>query len=340
MAQAKISNKTACEVKILFSNDEEFRPLVAPIVKATFDISDSGQLKFSKNQIPVNFDGEYYDDPENSSYVFEPEAAYVKPGTDVVVIGDAVSRKGAVTHLLVEIKIGDLYKKLGIFGNRYWLKQSVGYVVSEIEPFEHMPLVYENAFGGWDRRHQDPNMHGFDARNTVGKGFYRGDIDYVSGIDMPLPNIENPDDLISSIKDQPAPVGCGFTLPHWMPRAKLAGTYDSSWEIDRNPLLPKDFDRRYFNAASGGLISEQYLTGKEAVSISNMTAGGILQFYLPGARPPVVEIEFADTYEEMRTVLDTVIINLREMQLQLIWRNYLLLKKSPHDVEAVSIRYG
>ncbi len=339
MAQAKITNHTACEYQTLFANDELFRPVLTPVIKATFDIAADGKLKFAENQVPICLDGEHIDEPETSSYVYEPECAFIKTNTDVVVIGDAVSGAGPVTHLLVDIRVGNLHKKLGVIGDREWIKQSVGYAISEVTPFESMPLTYENAFGGWDKRHEKIELQGFEARNTVGKGYYRTDVEHVPG-EMPLPNIEDPDALITSIKDKPAPVGCGFTLPHWQPRVQFAGTYDQAWQEERSPMLPADFDRRYFNAASDGLMAAGYLTGREAVVIKNMTASGLLQFSLPGARPPVCEVEFKSTYEELPTLLDTVIINVREMQVQLIWRNCLILPSGPHSVEAIDIRYG
>lgn len=339
MAQAKINNKTACEYATLFANDEQFNPLVTLIIKATFDILPSGQVKFAKKQIPVDLKGKHLGDPETSSYLYEPECAFMKPTTDVVIVGDAVSNRGPVQHLLVEIKVGDLNKRIAVLGNRHWVKQGVGYGVSNITPFEVMPLVYENAFGGWDKRHEDPEKHGFEARNTVGKGYFRTDVEH-GETPMLLPNIENPDALINDIKDKPEPVGCGFTLPHWQPRAALAGTYDENWQKNRSPLLPEDFNKSYFNAASQGLIAPKYFTGKEPVYIKNMTADGVLQFQLPGARPPVCEIELKDSIETVTTNLDTVIINTRTMQLQFIWRNYLLLNSGAHDVEAINIDYG
>lgn len=342
MAQATIENHTACEYQVLFANDESFRPLVTPIIKATFDISSEGKLTFAKEQIPVNLDGAFAGDPENSSYVYEPECAFMKPTTDVVVIGDAVSPQGPVSHLLVDIQVGSLAKKIGVIGNRQWLKQAVGYVISEPERFERMALTYENAFGGWDRRHPDVARHDCDPRNSVGKGYYCIDsheTDAAAG-PMLLPNLENPDALIRHLKDRPEPVACGFTLPHWSPRAAYAGTYDQTWLDSRSPLLPADFDRRFFSAASPGLISERYLTGKESVVIKNMTPNGHLAFSLPGARPPICDIEFKHSTKQLNTLLDTVIINVAQMQLQLIWRNYLVLPRGPHDVESIDIRYG
>jgi hypothetical protein len=336
---AKINNHTVLSHEILFANDEKFRPVVTPILKATFDILTDGQLKFSEEQIPINLAGEYNGDPECSSYIYEPECAFIKPATDVIVIGNAISSQGPLRHLAVEIQIGNLNKRIGVIGDRQWLKQINGYVISEITPFESMPLTYENAFGGWDRRGADPEKHDFEGRNTVGKGFYVKKTE-PNGEPMYLPNIEDPRDLIKSIDDRPAPMGCGFTLPHWLPRAQTAGTYDKNWEENKSPMLPEDFQRKFFNAASEGLVAQGYLTGKEKVQISNMTPGGMLVFYLPGVKPPVCQIELKETETELTTFLDTVIINTNTMQLQLLWRNVYLLDRGPHDVESIDIYTG
>ena len=293
----------------------------------------------AKEQLPINLSGEHVADPESSSYMYEPECTFFKPTTDVVVIGDAICPNGPATHLLVDIQVGQLKKRLGVIGDRQWIKQAVGYHMTEPTPFERMPLTYENAFGGWDKRDPVESKQEFEPRNTVGKGLYQthhGELDEP----MWLPNIENPDQLIQRISDRPAPVGCGFTLPHWQPRARFAGTFDKAWEETRSPMLPLDFDRRYFNAASDGLISPQYLAGNEAVRITHMTPERILQFNLPGARPPVALVELRAEERYLSTHLDTVIINTRSMQLQLIWRNYCLLDNGPHDVKKIELNYG
>jgi hypothetical protein len=55
----------------------------------------------AEKQIPVNLAGEYWEDPDNSSYKYEPDAAFVKPSADMVLIGHAYpSRPGAAESLV------------------------------------------------------------------------------------------------------------------------------------------------------------------------------------------------------------------------------------------------
>jgi len=338
MSQVKIINNTAFEYQTLFATDEKGNPIVTPIIKGTFAINLDGTLEFLQQQLPVNLEGEFYADPATSSYLYEPECAFVKPKTDVVVLGAAISSNGPVNALLVDIQVGHLQKKLKVTGDRYWIKQGKSYALSKIIPFETMPLNYENAFGGWDRRFEDEARHGFEARNTVGKGFYLPDAPYTEP--LPLANIEDPLNSVQKITDRPEPAGCGFTLPHWQPRAALAGTYDDEWIEKRSPMLPADFKKEYFNAASSDLMADNFLQGNERVSITNMTPGGHLDFYLPGVNPPVCMIELKNKLVELNLNLDTIIINTEQSWVSLLWRNYQRLDDSYHDVEEMSIVYG
>ncbi len=46
----------------------------------------------------------------------------------------------------------------------------------------------------------------------------------------------------------------------------MMGLADEVWNKTRKPLLPKNFDRRYFNAAAPGLVAPGYLKGDEPVA--------------------------------------------------------------------------
>ena len=155
---------------------------------------------------------------------------------------------------------------------------------------------------------------------------------------MPLPNLEDPKHLISSYTDKPPPAGFGFISPNWEPRAQYAGTYDETWQKERMPLLPLDFDRRFFNAASPGLVAPGYLRGDEPVMITNASPNGRLTFNLPGIPPPRVKVALRGNKEHvLQTNLDTVIINTDENKVFLLWRSHLVVRNGPHDVVAIEV---
>ena len=136
----------------------------------------------------------------------------------------------------------------------------------------------------------------------------------------------------------PPPTGFGFISPHWQPRASFAGTYDKKWDQTRKPLLPTDFDRRFFNAASPGLIAPGYLRGDEPVAIVNASPGDRISFNLPGVLPPWCEVELRGGKKEvLQTQLDTVISNTDEMLVFLLWRAHMVVRNGPQDVLAIEI---
>jgi len=336
MAQPEIQNKTPFAFDPLYMNDEEGRPMVVPIVKASFSIEKYRLVFPPDNQTPVNVSGEYRGDPETSSYKYEPEIVFFKPSTDVVLIGSARINQSATTEIYVGFQVGPIKKVVRVVGNRVWEKHLGIITMTDPEPFETIPLVYENAYGGWDRSRGGPNTHSFDSRNPVGTGYRGKDTRFEEGI--LLANLEDPSQPIRNFGDTPRPVGFGFVSPHWQPRAGLSGTYDEAWQKERMPLLPKDFDRRFFNAAPRDQIAPGYLRGDESVVVTNASPSGRIAFNLPGVEPPKCRIELrGNKKHEPQTNLDTVIINTDEKLLFLIWRAYLTLRNGPHDVVSIEV---
>ena len=164
-------------------------------------------------------------------------------------------------------------ESLAIAGGFAW---QVSARASEPLPFERVPLVYERAsrrttWSQEQRRRSDVVRPKESCRNRIRSS--RRHRDQVDG--LALPNLEEPSALIKRPEDQPAPQGFGYVGRHWTPRAALAGTYDAAWESERSPFLPDDFDERFFNGASPGLVATPHLRGGEDVKINNASSQGI-----------------------------------------------------------------
>lgn len=334
MGHPQIENKTPFVLEILFLVDEELRPLVVPVVKATWSILPTGQLVLAEQQVPVNISGELWgEDSEKSSYKYEPEVAFMKPATDVVMVGHAYAPRPGTKEMVVGLRVGSLVKEVLVSGDRIWFKTMGSVAMSGAVHFEKIPLQYERAFGGWDRDHPDPRKHSVEARNPVGVG-YRAAGGFLEG--QKLPNLEDPRARIKGLGDRPAPAGFGFVSPHWQPRAALAGTYDEAWTKTRSPLLAKDFDRKHLNAASSGLVASGYLKGSEQVAVVGATPEGRLSFALPGLPPPMVQVTLTQGVPQPVTMaFDTLIIEPDEKRVQMLWRGNLTLRIGPHDVRSV-----
>src|SRR5690606_38106709 len=103
-------------------------------------------------------------------------------------------------------------------------------------------------------------------------------------------NLEHAHALLRDPSDRPPPAGFGFVGPHWEPRARHAGTYDEAWQQARMPLLPTDFDRRFFNAVPADQTAPGFVRGDEPVVIANASPEPWLRFRLPGEPPPRVTV--------------------------------------------------
>jgi hypothetical protein len=316
--------------------DVEGIPQFVLLVQAAFSIAHPGGLSLLGEQPAPNVAGEWYGDPASASLKLEPQIAFVKPATDVVLRGYAYAPGSGATETQVGIRIGALQKVARVTGDRHMVKHSGATRISRPQPFEKMPLVYERAFGGWDRRDPDPARHRCEMRNPVGVGFRASSL--ADDDEVQLPNIEYAEQPFGSYGDTPTPAGFGFLAPNWQPRLTFAGTYDAAWAQQRMPLLPRDFDRRFFNAASVGLVASGYLKGNESVVVVGVTPQGRTAFDLPGLRSPECIVEVRGRKRVLLTTdLDTVIVDMDEHVLTLIWRAHLAVRNGPHDVLSVDV---
>ncbi|NOZ55156.1 MAG: DUF2169 domain-containing protein [Gammaproteobacteria bacterium] len=328
MSYQEIDNKTPFVTGLVLLTDENGRDQLVALIKASYNVTTDGQLEPAQQHPPLCLDGEYYGEPGVSSLKIAPEANYTKQATDIAVIGQAHAPNGqTATQLDVSLSVGTINKTLRVFGDRHWQKSvhdgKLVWTMSQTQPFSTMPLIYEHAFGGMDTSPEDQNHHEVETANPLGLGFIAQKSDQIEGVR--LPNIEDPQKLISTPADRPIPTGFGFISPEWEPRKTYAGSYDQHWEQNRMPLVPQDFNPRFYNAAHPSLLAPQYLAGNEAVEIKNATPDGYLAFNLPD-QTPIVVLEMADEQPQMLDVyLDTLVINTDERTVQLLWR-------ASHDV--------
>ncbi len=269
-----VDNRTPFAAERGWVRDRDGAVVWLVAVKCTFDIKSDGSTEVSTEQPPVLRVPEYNGEPGKSSLKYEGDLVRTKTATDVLVVGHAYAPGGRpVTSLEVGFRVGPVQKVLRVTGDRVW--GPVG--VSEPAPFIKMPIVYERAFGGVDSRSPHP-ARDWDWRNPVGTGFAISR-ENVTGI--PLPNIEYPNEAVSSWSDRPRPAGFGAIGPHWQPRAGFAGTYDDNWKRNRDPLLPDDFDDRFYQCAPEDQLAPGFLRGGEPVVLHHLTPDGDLRFFLP-----------------------------------------------------------
>ncbi len=270
----QIDNRTPFAAERAWVRDSNGAEIWLVVVKCTFDIKPDGSTEVSAEQPSVLRVPEYTGDPGHSSLKYEADLVLTKTTTDIVVLGHACAPEGRpVGQMEVGFRVGPVQKVLRVSGDRTWGPDGV----SPPRPFTTMPLLYERAFGGVDTRSERQDRD-WDWRNPVGTGFAvsRGHLTGVA-----LPNIEYPDDVVAAWDDRPRPAGFGAISSHWQPRAGFAGTYDDDWMKSRRPLLPVDFDERFFQCAPQDQQAPEFLRGGEPVVLFRLTPDGDLRFVLP-----------------------------------------------------------
>ena len=291
------------------------------VVKRTYDIhADSAEPTLSAEQSPLAFADEYYGEAATTSIKSASDFAPVKPMCDIVVVGSAYAPHAQpAQRVMVGLQVeGCIRKIFQVVGERYWDTGAVGFVATEPEYFETMPLVFERAYGGVDASDENPRRHGAHRENLIGVGFHlNADPKVVVG--RPLPNLEDPGQPITEWGARTRTVGLAFVSPSWLPRAGFAGTYDEAWRENRYPLLPDDFDERYFQTAPADQIVATP-RGGERVTILNMSPAGRLVFELPSAHLPASFIYTDRAPARHDLTLDTVVILPDQAKLHMVWR--------------------
>ncbi|MCA9706816.1 MAG: DUF2169 domain-containing protein [Myxococcales bacterium] len=337
MPHPDFDNRTAFFADALHLIDERLAPLLTVVIKGTFDILPGGCLALRAEQPPLELVGLLQDpEAEQSSHRYEPEIAPFKVATDVVFVGHAHAPHPRTMRMDVGLHVGPVSRSLRVFGDRVWVRALGASVLTQPLPFERIPVVYERAFGGWDTSATDPRRHAFEPRNPVGRGYHhrRGK----RRARVLAPNLEAIEHPIRSPHDTPPPACLGFVSPHWQPRVALAGTHDAAWREHEFPRLPADFDRRHHNAASPGLVAPGHLRGDERVQTVGLSPEGTLGFTLPGIPPPAVRVSLAQAVDHrLSAVLDTLVVDLDDRRLTMLWRACLPLPEGPHDVRAIEV---
>jgi len=237
-----------------------------------------------------------------------------KPKGEVLVIGKCFAPEGKpVPAYEVRLQIGPIDKTFYVFGDRFWeRKAGVLKTISDPHPFTEMTISYENAFGGPDYK-----------KNPLGKGHAPVKSDTGETV-HPLPNIEDPRDLIDSPKKKPDPAGFAPIDLTWPQRMDKVGTYDQKWLEELFPGLAADMDPTYFNTAPEDQWMDAFFKGDESFEIKGMHPGKIvLQAKLPGIKSRCFinqKTRDGEAFKEIKTSLDTVWLFPHAEKGIVIWR--------------------
>lgn len=308
------------------------------VAKATYDFpaDPQGSVVFSPNQEALFETDTYAGEPGYSAPISENDYPPLKPQCDVILLNAvAHAPEGKpVTQMETGIRIGSWEKRIRVVGNRRWRRWwKMYYDPTDPEPFDQMPIGYENAYGG-TVTHPDPDQdEGPQAYqpNPVGQGYLAYD-DKRHIVDSPLPNTEALDQPVDTPYHQYRPMAFGPVARNWLPRSDWGGTYDDHWQEHHKPLLPDDFDERYYQCAP----EDQWIAhprGGEAVTLTGLTPEGETRFTLPRREVPMQVIFANGDRHNLNPLIDTLVIDLAKRCFTLTWRARVGLRHNIHEVD-------
>lgn len=329
----QLKNDTPFKAQISVFPDPSGVDTLYVALKATFDVTSRG-LQVSEEQAPLVLADQHY--AEGASIELAGEVHPLKPATDVVIVGHAYAPEGkASPRFDASFTVGAISKTIAVFGPRTWKAGIVRLSPTSPEPVARVPLTFERAYGG--QLAVEGGGFQADMRNPVGAGFVGDGKRRTKDIEgMPLPDLEYPKQLITSVSDRPAPAATGFVAPSWLPRASYAGTYDDAWLRSRAPYYPTDFDPRFFCAAPPDQIYPGRLVGGEPVDLVHLSPDGRQRFTIP-----VVHLEgsalVAGAAASLRFEMETLLLQPDRSRASLLWRAALECDKRALKIERVDI---
>jgi hypothetical protein len=315
------------------------------VVRVTYTLRRSekdGSLTLADEQTPIVSSDVNYGAVNQSSVMWESDLAPYKPRCDILLVNaTAHSPDGeALTQWPVKLEVGDWQKTLHVTGPRHFKRNSDGnYTLTDAEPATQVPLTYEQACGG-ENRYPDPCPDGqtpevwqIDERNPVGAGFRHDDwIKKAKPEQIRAPQLELPDKPYRGEADYPV-CGFGVITRAWMPRRRLAGTYDQAWKENRWPKLPLDHDYAYWNCAPEDQ-QIAYPQGGETIVLHNLYLRPRVEFKLPSHRLHGVVRLNAGPILPVPLNLDTLILDLEAFRLIAVFRVVVAAEAGVRVIEA------
>jgi hypothetical protein len=228
----ELKNETPHALAQLVELDRTGAEHLLVVLRAEFAIGKGGSLEVAPPLSPPRPADVFHGDPTATSIQGEAELASIKPTTDVLLFGSAVARRSGTRVMDVMFRVGPVKKVVRVYGERRWKRALLAKTASDPLPFERVPLIWENAWGGTDQRPTTRNttapsraIQRVAATARAGRSSRGG---------RAVPESRGPDRVASGVLGARAP-----WPPHrrgWLPRRQYAGTHDEKWVAEKTPL--------------------------------------------------------------------------------------------------------
>lgn len=319
----QLHNFTPFPVASQFEKDHHAASFWGVWVKATFDVGTDGRLRLAFEQEPLHPAPIMSD---NGPFALaDNDITLPKSATDIIVIADSTPPNGHddAAPYTVNVSLGTWTKSLVVHPPRDWKKPRLmgsGITISEgSDP--SIPLSYDQGYGGTVFNDGEPDHF---EENPAGIGYHPDPQAPRAG-----PRLTFPDDPWLGPKSTPRPAGLGPIARQWLPRAQLAGTFDTDWMQLRAPLMPEDHDPEWRHAAPVDQRYDGFVQGGENVRFDNMKAA--VDFTLPHIGFHV-ESHFRGKWVRHDMQVQTVTLRPTQSQVTKCWCGVLPIGAAGFDV--------
>lgn len=290
------------------------------VIKGSFNLSNNSE--FIPGEVQADIAADLCLSSENAkgeSLYYDSDATPFKPSADIIVHGSCYPPNGQASKACkCSVSVGDFQHELVVVGDRYIRSDGFGgRVISDVEPFTSMPLVYEKAAA--------------TSFNPVGVELGRGK---GKGKGKKLPNIVNESSLNGQriVDVGESLVGFGPIHREWPNRKELLGTYTEHYLETRWPWYPQDFDFSYFNCAPPWMQIDGYLSGDESINLTNLHPDNSdFKTALPKLKVRCFNQLSNGSWNELPMNLDTCWIDMDKESAVLLWRGWMPVENELHE---------
>ncbi|UGX87051.1 DUF2169 family type VI secretion system accessory protein [Phyllobacterium meliloti] len=292
-------------------------------VRGRYRVERDGSLELLSAQEIVLVDT-YAGIPQSTPLVQAADLIPFKPATDVTVLATSYPPNAIAQDVtwLAGVRIEEYKYAVRVFGQRYWERQGKDLRPGSPQLAKPTPIDYRFT---WSDLHLEEMPSDPAPYNPVGVRLPNDDIDAVLNAPMALIQAWN-DESFNAKNAINTPAGFAPIAPFWRDRQQYAGTYNDDWQNNRHPLLPVDFDYRFYQCAPPQLIMGGFLVGDEEIELFRLHAElESIVFRLPRIQP-YAKFQWTDErVVPMRLNLDGVHIDARgtDILVDVTWRGWL-----------------
>jgi hypothetical protein len=268
---------------------------------------------------------------------FPNDAVLLKKGVSVCAMGSVYPQSGEARVAAATMRVGTETRTIAVFGPRVWEKSIVTGVLSPSQPlpFKSVAMAWQNAFGGVVRQPASvvtldgeeaflPAHESGYAYNLDGVGFYT---DARHALGQPLPQLEDPAQLIETWNTYPEPV-CFAPCPLWSGLRARFVMRDGQFDVSRiNRVASRAAPRTTFDQIEPGAI----------IALGGMRRGGERLSFATPPSPVDVVVTVGGASERVPLALDAVDLDAEAAEVRLLFRATVTYELVQFDVREATL---